>query len=43
MIFEIIGSIILLIIDPNRRGNKKYLKPEFSKIKRINRTDLFFC
>ncbi|UOB17891.1 hypothetical protein [Abyssalbus ytuae] len=34
-IFEMIGSIILLLIDPNRRDNKKYLDPRYLKINRI--------
>lgn len=33
--FEAVGSIILLLIDPNRRDNKKYLNPKYSKANRI--------
>ncbi len=32
---EMIGSVILLLIDPNRRDNKKYLKPDYLKTNRI--------
>ncbi|MBV37007.1 MAG: hypothetical protein CMP47_16385 [Rickettsiales bacterium] len=33
--FEVVGSIILLLIDPNRRDNKKYLNPKYLKANRI--------
>ena len=33
--FEMIGSIILLLIDPNRRDNKKYLDSKYLKINRV--------
>jgi len=32
---EMIGSIILLIIDPNRRNNKKYLNRKYYKANRV--------
>lgn len=32
---EMIGSVILLLIDPNRRDNKKYFKPDYLKTNRI--------
>ncbi len=34
-LIELIGSIVLLLIEPNRRGNRKYLKSEFIKANRI--------
>lgn len=32
---EMVGSIILLLIDPNRWDNKKYLKPQYLRLNRI--------
>lgn len=34
-IIETIGSIILVILDPNRANNKEYLKPKYLKLNRI--------
>ena len=32
---EMIGSIILVLIDPNRGNSKEYLKPQYLKLCRI--------
>ena len=32
---ELIGSIVLLLIDPDRRNHKKYLNPKYLKVNRI--------
>ena len=33
--FEVIGSIILLLLDPNRRDTRKYLDPKYLKANRV--------
>ena len=33
--FEAIGSIILLLVDPNRWNNKKYLNQKYLKANRV--------
>ena len=33
--FELIGSVILVLIDPIRKNNKKYLNPKYSRANRI--------
>lgn len=33
--FEAMGSVVLLLLDPNRRDNKKYLNSKYLKANRI--------